>query len=89
MRTLATVVVLGVVASQAALAQSTAASQETGRAMMTACKTDYRAHCTGNNPSPPIAAACLSQHYISLSRGCQAALDAYNNPGQGNEDEQN
>ena len=49
-------------------------------AMKSTCLTDYRAHCVGNDPAPPIAAACLAQFYINLSKNCQAALDAYNAP---------
>ncbi len=48
--------------------------------MKASCRTDYRAHCVGSDPSAPIAAACLAQFYINLSKGCQAALDAYNAP---------
>lgn len=48
--------------------------------MKAACRTDYRAHCVGNDPAAPIAAACLSQYYLNLSKNCQAALDAYNTP---------
>lgn len=48
--------------------------------MKAACRTDYRAHCVGSDPAAPIAAACLSQFYLNLSKSCQAALDAYNAP---------
>lgn len=48
--------------------------------MKAACRTDYRAHCVGSDPAAPIAAACLSQFYLNLSKNCQAALDAYNAP---------
>jgi len=51
-----------------------------GAGLKSACRADYRAHCTGNDPAPPIAAACLSQYYVNLSKNCQAALEAYNNP---------
>ena len=51
-----------------------------GVALKSACRADYRAHCVGNDPAAPIAAACLAQFYINLSKGCQAALDAYNTP---------
>jgi len=52
----------------------------TGAALKSVCRTDYRAHCVGTDPSAPIAAACLSQYYLNLSKNCQAALDAYNAP---------
>ena len=52
----------------------------TGVALKSACRTDYRAHCVGTDPAAPIAAACLSQFYLNLSQNCQAALDAYNAP---------
>ena len=52
----------------------------TGVALKSACRTDYRAHCVGTDPSAPIAAACLSQYYLNLSKNCQTALDAYNAP---------
>ncbi len=52
----------------------------TGTALKSACRTDYRAHCVGTDPAAPIAAACLSQFYLNLSKTCQAALDAYNAP---------
>ena len=51
-----------------------------GVALKSACRTDYRAHCVGNDPAAPIAAACLAQFYLNLSKNCQAALDAYNAP---------
>ncbi len=51
-----------------------------GVALKSACRTDYRAHCVGNDPAAPIAAACLAQFYVNLSKNCQAALDAYNAP---------
>ncbi len=52
----------------------------TGVALKSACRTDYRAHCVGSDPAAPIAAACLAQFYLNLSKTCQAALDAYNAP---------
>ena len=52
----------------------------TATALKSACRTDYRAHCVGNDPAAPIAAACLAQFYLNLSKNCQAALDAYNAP---------
>ena len=51
-----------------------------GVALKSACRTDYRAHCVGSDPAAPIAAACLAQFYLNLSKTCQAALDAYNAP---------
>lgn len=60
-----------------------ARAQDAGAAatgMKAACRADYRAHCVGNDPAAPIAAACLSQFYVNLSKNCQAALDAYNTP---------
>ncbi len=51
-----------------------------GTALKSTCRTDYRAHCVGTDPAPPIAAACLAQFYVNLSKNCQAALDAYNAP---------
>ena len=53
-------------------------SPQVGQAMKQSCRPDYAAHCIGNDPAPPIAAACLAQFYINLSAGCRAALDAYN-----------
>ena len=69
----------------AVLAGSAAARAQTSDpgaaiAMKSSCRADYRAHCTGNDPAAPIAAACLSQFYVNLSKNCQAALDAYNGP---------
>ncbi len=55
-------------------------ARNTGTALKSACRTDYRAHCVGNDPAAPIAAACLAQFYLNLSKNCQAALDAYNAP---------
>jgi hypothetical protein len=46
--------------------------------MKLACSVDYRAHCIGKDPAAPIAAACLAQFYVNLSKNCQSALDAYN-----------
>lgn len=62
----------------AALAQ--ASDGEAANALKANCRNDYRAHCTGSNPAPPIAAACLAQFYLNLSKTCQIALDAYNAP---------
>jgi hypothetical protein len=59
----------------------------TATALKSACRTDYRAHCVGNDPAAPIAAACLAQFYLNLSKNCQAALDAYNAP-QGDTEQQ-
>ena len=64
----------------AALAQNSDSSSTAAMSMKASCRTDYRAHCTGNDPSAPIAAACLAQFYVNLSKGCQAALNAYNAP---------
>ena len=76
------------VLAQSAVAQSAnPENQNAGQAMTKACTAEYRTHCTGSNPSPPIAAACLSQYYVNLSKGCQVALDAYAHPGQGSNDE--
>ena len=58
-----------------------------GVALKSACRTDYRAHCVGNDPAAPIAAACLAQFYVNLSKNCQAALDAYNAPQSDTEQE--
>lgn len=63
----------------AAWAQGSEA-RNTGTALKSSCRADYRAHCVGNDPAPPIAAACLAQFYLNLSKNCQAALDAYNAP---------
>ena len=71
----------------AALAQNRDASSAAAMSMKASCRTDYRAHCVGSDPSAPIAAACLAQFYVNLSKGCQAALDAYNAP-QGQPEEQ-
>lgn len=62
----------------AAWAQGSDAGAAT--ALKAACRTDYRAHCVGSDPAAPIAAACLSQYYLNLSKNCQAALDAFNAP---------
>ena len=51
-----------------------------GAGLKSACRADYRAHCSGADPAPVIAAACLAQFYVNLSKNCQAALDAYNAP---------
>lgn len=64
--------------STAASAQG--AGNNPATALKSSCRTDYRAHCTGNDPAPPIAAACLAQFYVNLSKGCKEALDAYNAP---------
>lgn len=64
-------------------AQAQAGNGETATALKSACRTDYRAHCSGNDPAPPIAAACLGQFYLNLSKTCQTALDAYNAPADG------
>ena len=64
--------------SSTALAQ--ASDGEAASALKSNCRNDYRAHCMGSNPAPPIEAACLAQFYINLSKTCQVALDAYNAP---------
>ena len=64
-------------------AQAQASNGETASALKTACRNDYRAHCVGSDPAPSIAAACLAQFYINLSKNCQIALDAYNAPANG------
>ena len=65
--------------ADAAAAQSTRTpSPQAGEAMKRSCKADYAAHCNGNDPAAPIAAACLAQYYINLSDVCRVALDAYN-----------
>ena len=61
-------------------AQGQAGNGETASVLKSACRNDYRAHCVGSNPAPPIEAACLAQFYINLSKNCQMALDAYNAP---------
>lgn len=66
----------------AALAQSAGPSSATVTSMKLSCRADYRAHCSGSDPSAPIAAACLAQFYLNLSKSCQSALDAYNAPQQ-------
>ena len=70
-----------------AAAQAQAGNSETASALKSACRNDYRAHCTGSDPAPPIAAACLAQFYLNLSKNCQLALDAYNAPANGNAEE--
>lgn len=55
-------------------------SSSIGEILKRVCKADYAAHCIGNDPAAPIAAACLSQYYVNLSTSCRAALDAYNHP---------
>ncbi len=72
----ATLLMLLVGGSTAALAQSS--DGDAASALRSACRNDYRAHCVGSNPAPPIAAACLAQFYVNLSKNCQIALDAYN-----------
>ena len=64
-------------------AQAQASDGEAATALRSACRNDYRAHCVGSNPAPPIAAACLAQFYVNLSKTCQTALDAYNAPANG------
>ncbi len=76
----AAIVMLVAGSSAAAFAQSSDSSSATAMSMKASCRTDYRAHCTGNDPSAPIAAACLAQFYVNLSKSCQAALNAYNAP---------
>lgn len=71
-----------------ALAQSNGASSAAALSMKSSCRGDYRAHCVGSDPSAPIAAACLAQFYVNLSKGCQAALDAYNAPQSEPEEQQ-
>ena len=73
------IAVLLACAPAAAWAQGSDAAN-TGVALKSACRADYRAHCVGTDPSAPIAAACLSQYYLNLSKTCQTALDAYNAP---------
>ena len=73
------------ISALAACAPAAAWAQENdkvnpGVALKSACRTDYRAHCVGSDPAAPIAAACLAQYYLNLSKNCQAALDAYNAP---------
>ena len=75
----AAVSVLAVCAPMAASAQGSDANAA-GTAMKSSCRADYRAHCVGSDPASPIAAACLSQFYLNLSKNCQVALDAYNSP---------
>ena len=65
----------GYASAQAQVGEGNAAT-----ALKSACRIDYRAHCTGSDPAPPIEAACLAQFYVNLSTGCRAALDAYNAP---------
>ncbi len=80
------------ISALAACGPATAWAQDSGAggaaaAMRSACRSDYRAHCVGNDPAAPIAAACLAQYYLNLSKNCQAALDAYNAPQGGTEQE--
>lgn len=77
----ATLLMLLVGGSTAALAQT--GEGDAATALKSACRNDYRAHCIGGNPAPPIAAACLAQFYVNLSKTCQTALDAYNAPANG------
>lgn len=77
----ATLLILLIGGSMAEQAQ--AGDGETANALKSACRNDYRAHCMGSNPAPPIAAACLAQFYVNLSKTCQLALDAYNAPANG------
>ena len=55
-----------------------AGGSSTAQTLLSTCRRDYRAHCTGNNPAPTVLAGCLSQYYLNLTRDCQAALDSYN-----------
>jgi hypothetical protein len=74
------VALLALTVAAAPAAQAQTRQNDTGAALKSSCRVDYRAHCSGADPTPPIAAACLSQFYINLSKNCQAALNAYNNP---------
>jgi len=67
--------------STIAQAQTNETNSAAATAMKSSCRADYRAHCTGSDPAAPIAAACLAQFYVNLSKNCQTALDAYNRPG--------
>ncbi len=71
---------LALLAGGSTVTQAQVPQGDSGAGLKSACRTDYRAHCRGNDPTPPIAAACLAQFYVNLSRNCQAALDAYNSP---------
>jgi len=75
-------VALAAASPATALAQSAGASSAAATSMKLSCRTDYQAHCRGSEPSAPIAAACLAQFYVNLSKSCQTALDAYNAPQQ-------
>jgi len=68
------------IAGGAAAAQAQTRGNNYGAALKSTCRADYQAHCSGNDPAPPIAAACLAQFYVNLSKNCQTALNAYNNP---------
>lgn len=83
----AAMLALVAISPAAALAQARDAGSAAAMSMKSSCRADYRAHCIGSDPSASIAAACLSQFYVNLSKGCQTALDAYNNP-QGEPEEQ-
>ena len=72
--------VVGLVLISPRIAQAQAAENGAATALKSACRQDYRLHCTGNDPAPPVAAACLAQFYVNLSKNCQAALEAYNAP---------
>lgn len=63
-----------------AIAQAQGSEGNSASALKSACQVDYRAHCSGRDPAPPIVAACVAQYYVNLSRNCQIALDAYNSP---------
>lgn len=81
MQILAVLTMLALGMAQTATAQTAGrSSAAAAAALRSSCKADYSAHCVGNDPSAPIAAACLAQFYVNLSKGCQAALNAYSRP---------
>ena len=81
MRKLSTSTLLVVASLAGSASAQTGPTPAASAALLQTCRTDYAAHCVGQNPAPPIAAACLSQYYVNLSADCRAALDAYNHPG--------
>ena len=71
---------LALLVGSSTAAQAQGSEGNAAAALKSACRVDYRAHCSGNDPTPPIAAACLAQFYVNLSTGCRTALDTYNTP---------
>ncbi len=73
-------IVFAMIVNTCGTARAQVSENDRATALKTACRTDYRNHCTGNDPAAPVAAACLAQFYVNLSKNCQTALEAYNRP---------